>query len=199
MHEVGRRATGGPLPRAVRVGVACRERARALCQWGSCWRWVGLGAVTLTLGFPPDQGPVGFPGDPGPPGEVGPRVSLTQGGWERRVVCSGGTLRGRWELGVWGADGRMGGSAGLRVRSARPGAPSDSAASLQGQDGAKGDRGEDGEPGQPVSTCDPPPAGPVPSAVPTPEGLPHHHSPSLHRGPPVPRGRMDLLDRLERG
>ena len=127
--------------------------------------------MTLTLGFPPDQGPVGFPGDPGPPGEVGPRVSLTQGeGWVKRVVCFGGTLCGGWELGMWGADGRMGSSAGLGVRSARPGAPSDSAVSLQGQDGAKGDRGEDGEPGQPVSSRDPPPAGPIPSAVPTPEG-----------------------------
>lgn len=50
--------------------------------------------MTLTLGFPPDQGPVGFPGDPGPPGEVGPRVSLTQGeGW-----VEGGLL---WRHSVW--------------------------------------------------------------------------------------------------
>lgn len=30
-------------------------------------------------------------------------MSLTQGGvGEEELVCSGGTLRGRWELGVWG-------------------------------------------------------------------------------------------------
>lgn len=64
----------------VLVGAACRGRVRYCPDLGSVLALGGLGAVTLTLVFPLDQGPVGFPGDPGPPGEGGPRVSLTQGG-----------------------------------------------------------------------------------------------------------------------
>ena len=141
--------------------------------------------MTLTPGFPPDQGPVGFPGDPGPPGEVGPRVSLTQGGWsalEALCVAGGG---GNWGCGEQTKNGRIGGFGG---EASHAWAPSDRAASLQGQDGAKGDRGEDGEPGQPVSARDPPPTCPVPSAVPTPEGsLPTTLPPST--GVPRSHGR----------
>lgn len=109
MHEVGRRATGktlflGQCRWALPVG----ESARPV-PMGVVLALGGLGAVTLTLGFPPDQGPVGFLVTLALL-EVGPRVSLTQGGWERRVVCSG--RHSAWQVGTGGvgADGRMGGS-----------------------------------------------------------------------------------------
>ena len=60
---------------------------------------------------------------------------------------------GNWGCGEQTKNGRIGGFGG---EVSQAWAPSDCAASLQGQDGAKGDRGEDGEPGQPVSARDPP-------------------------------------------